>query len=88
MKGLSQSALRDAIIDEMMHEFAFEQVGYPELRRKSKFGGNPDYLGAYIKRYSDTYKVGRTVKAKDYVLPIPLIEIQGNPKVKQNPEWQ
>ncbi|MBC7408328.1 MAG: RagB/SusD family nutrient uptake outer membrane protein [Arcicella sp.] len=88
LKVLSQSALRDAIVDEIIHEFAFEQVGYPELRRKSKFGGNPDYLGDYIKRYSDTYKVGRTVKAKDYVLPIPLIEIQGNPKVKQNPEWQ
>jgi hypothetical protein len=32
--------------------------------------------------------VGRTPKKQDYVLPIPLKEIQGNPNVKQNPEWQ
>ncbi len=88
LKGLSQSALRDAIVAEMMHEFAFEQVTYPELRRKSKFGSTPDYLGDYIKRYSTLYSVGRTPKAKDYVLPIPLIEIQGNPNVKQNASWQ
>lgn len=80
--------MRNAIVDEVVHEFAFEQVTYPELRRKSKFGGSPDYLGDYIKRYSATYKVGRVPKAKDYVLPIPLIEIQGNPNVVQNPEWK
>ncbi len=88
LSGLSQSKLRDALIGEMMQEFVFEQVAYPELRRKSKFGGTPDYLGDYIKNYSSLYKVGRTPKAKDYVLPIPLIEIQGNPNVKQNAAWQ
>ncbi len=88
LTGLSKDRLRDAIVDEVVHEFAFEQNIYPELRRKSKFGANPDYLGSYIKRYSDTYKIGRTIKAKDYVLPIPLIEIQGNPNVKQNTVWQ
>jgi hypothetical protein len=88
LKGLTQATLRSAIVEEVMHEFAFEQVSYPELRRKSKFGGSPDFLGDYIKRYSATYKVGRVPKAKDYVLPIPLIEIQGNPNVVQNPEWK
>ena len=88
LKGLSQEALRNAIVDEIMHEFAFEQVGYPELRRKSKFGGTPDYLGDYIKNYSQKYNVGRVPKAKDYVLPIPLIELQGNPNVKQNDVWK
>jgi len=88
LKGLTQATLRDAIVDEIMHEFAFEQVGYSELRRKSKFGGTPDYLGDYIKHYAATYKVGRVPKAKDYVLPIPLIETQGNSNVKQNVEWQ
>lgn len=88
ISGLTKDKLRDAIVDEVVHEFAFEQNIYPELRRKSKFGGTPDYLGSYIKRYSETYKMGRVPKAKDYVLPIPLIEIQGNPNVKQNSVWQ
>jgi hypothetical protein len=85
---LSQSALRDAIIKERMHEFVFEQQMYPELRRKSTPGGQPDYLGDQIRQFSTKYNVGRTPKKQDYVLPIPLKEIQGNPNVKQNPEWQ
>ncbi|WP_310590273.1 RagB/SusD family nutrient uptake outer membrane protein [Dyadobacter bucti] len=85
---MSQSALRDAIIHERMQEFVFEQVMYPELRRKSKPGGQPDYLGDRIKHYITKYNVGRTLKARDYVLPLPLKELQGNPNVTQNPEWQ
>jgi hypothetical protein len=88
LSGLSQSALRDAIIKERMQEFAFEQQMYPELRRKSTPGGQPDYLGDQIRQFSTKYNVGRTPKKQDYVLPIPLKEIQGNPNVKQNPEWQ
>jgi len=88
LAGLSQQALRDAIVNERMHEFTFEQVMYPELRRKSTFGGNPDYLGDYIKHFVTTYSVNRTLKAKDYVLPIPLKEILGNPNVRQNDVWK
>jgi starch-binding outer membrane protein, SusD/RagB family len=88
LSGLSQSALRDAIVAERMQEFAFEQVLYPELRRKSTFGGTPDYLGDYIKRYASTYGLTRVPKAKDYVLPIPLKETLGNPNVTQNQQWQ
>ncbi|MEO5600115.1 MAG: RagB/SusD family nutrient uptake outer membrane protein [Cyclobacteriaceae bacterium] len=88
LSGLDQGMLRDAIVDERIHEFAFEQVLYPELRRKSTFNGTQDYLGDYIKNFSTTYNIGRTPKAKDYVLPIPLREIQGNPNATQNPAWQ
>jgi len=88
LAGLSQSDLRDAIVNERMHEFTFEQVMYPELRRKSTFGGSPDYLGDYIRHYIATYSVNRTVKAKDYVLPIPLKEVLGNPGVTQNDPWK
>jgi starch-binding outer membrane protein, SusD/RagB family len=86
--SLSQPLMRDAIVQERMHEFAFEQVLYPELRRKSTFGGSPDYLGDYIKRFATTYSVARQPKAKDYVLPIPLKEILGNPNVTQNTAWK
>lgn len=88
LSGLSQSQLRDALIEERMQEFAFEQVLYPELRRKSTFGGTPDYLGDYIKHFATTYSVARQPKAKDYVLPVPLKETLGNPNVTQNQPWQ
>lgn len=88
LSALSQAELRDAIVDERMHEFAFEQVLYPELRRKSTFGGTPDYLGDRINHFIQKYNVTRTLKAKDYVLPIPLKEILGNPNVSQNTVWQ
>ena len=54
----------------------------------STFGGSPDYLGDYIREYAARYNMPRQVKARDYVLPIPLKELQGNPNVKQNPVWQ
>jgi starch-binding outer membrane protein, SusD/RagB family len=88
LSALDQSLLRDAIVKERMQEFAFEQVMYPELRRKSTFNGPQDYLGDYINHFISTYGVGRQLKASDYVLPIPLREIQGNPNVTQNPAWQ
>lgn len=85
LSGLSQDELRDAIVNERVLEFGFECEVYPELKRKSTFGGSPDYLGDYIQEFIDTYNVDRTLSAKDYVLPIPLTEIQGNPNVTQNP---
>ncbi|MFK5972118.1 MAG: RagB/SusD family nutrient uptake outer membrane protein [Flavobacteriaceae bacterium] len=85
LSGLSQDALRDAIVNERVLEFALECEIYPELKRKSTFGGSPDYLGDYIQDFIDTYNVDRTLSAKDYVLPIPLNEVLGNPNVTQNP---
>jgi hypothetical protein len=88
LKGLNQAALRDAIVHERMQEFVFEQVMYPELRRKSKFGGPVDYLGKEISHFAQKYNVDRVPKAKDYVLPLPAKELLGNPNVKQNATWQ
>ena len=87
LAGLSQSALRDAIVEERMLEFAFEQETYPELKRKSTFGGDPDYLGDYIQEFITTYNVDRQLSPTDYVLPIPLNETLGNPNVQQNPAY-
>ncbi len=87
LSGLSQAQLRDAIVHERVLEFAFEQETYPELKRKSTFGGDPDYLGDYIQEFIDTYQVDRKLSPKDYVLPIPLNETLGNPNVKQNPVY-
>lgn len=87
LSGLSQGALRDAIMNERVLEFALECEVYPELKRKSTFGGSPDYLGEYIQEFIDTYEVDRTLSEKDYVLPLPLNEVQGNPNVTQNPAY-
>lgn len=87
LSGLGQSQLRDAIVEERVLEFAFEQETYAELKRKSTFGGEQDYLGDYIQEFIDTYQVDRQLSPKDYVLPIPLNETLGNPNVKQNPAY-
>lgn len=84
LSGLSQSQLRDAIVEERVLEFAFEQETYPELKRKSTYGGEPDYLGDYIQEFIDTYNVDRELSPQDYVLPIPLNETLGNPNVQQH----
>jgi hypothetical protein len=88
LSGLSQSELRDAIVHERVLEFAFEQEIYPELKRKSTFGGSPDYLGDYIQEFINTYNVDRQLSPKDYVLPIPLNETLGNPNVEQNEAYK
>lgn len=85
LSGLSQDELRDAIVNERVLEFGFECEIYPELKRKSTFGGSPDYLGDYIQEFIDMYGVDRTLSPRDYVLPIPLNEVLGNPNVTQNP---
>ena len=88
LSGLSQSQLRDAIVEERVLEFAMECETYPELKRKSTYGSSPDYLGDYIQNFIDMYGVDRTLSPKDYVLPLPLNEVLGNPNVTQNPEYQ
>lgn len=82
--NLDQSQLRDAIVEERVLEFAFEQETYAELKRKSTFGSDQDYLGKYIQEFINTYNVDRQLSPKDYVLPIPLSETLGNPHVQQN----
>jgi hypothetical protein len=86
--GMSTDALRDALVEAYVKEFAFEQKTYPFLRRKSSFNGTPDYLGEQIRRFVQNHDVNRSVKQTDYALPLPLDEVQGNPNVTQHPFWQ
>lgn len=89
LSGLSQGKLMDAIVEEAVLEFAFEQKTYPYLKRVSSHGGNKkDYLGQYIEGFINTYNVNRTHVERDHVLPIPLDEVQSNPNVEQHSFWQ
>ncbi|MDR8389540.1 RagB/SusD family nutrient uptake outer membrane protein [Aliifodinibius sp. S!AR15-10] len=89
LSGLSQEELRDAIVDEFVLEFAFEQKTYPFLKRMSSHGGNKkDYLAEYVNEFINTYDVNRTHGEQDHVLPLPLDEVQSNPNVEQHPFWQ
>ena len=45
-------------------------------------------LGNYINGFISTYNVDRQLSPKDYVLPIPLNEILGNPNVTQNEPYR
>lgn len=60
----------------------------PNYVAKANSAASPTNLGDHIKHYISKYNVGRTLKARDYVLPMPLKEMQGNPNVTQNKEWQ
>ncbi len=89
LSGLTQSELRDAIVEEFVLEFAFEQKTYPFLKRVSSHeGSKKDYLGQYINEFINTYDVNRTHVERDHVLPLPLDEVQSNPNVEQHPSWQ
>lgn len=89
LSGLTQSELRDAIVDEFVLEFAFEQKTYPFLKRVSSHNGSKkDYLGLYINEFINTYNVNRTHVEQDHVLPLPFDEVESNPNVTQHPFWQ
>ncbi len=76
LAGVSGQALKDAVFNEWMREFAGEGWGFSTARRFGK-------TAEVIKEFA-----GRTVdNAKFRLLPIPLVEINANPGVKQNSGW-
>jgi starch-binding outer membrane protein, SusD/RagB family len=76
LAGVSGQALKDAVFNEWMREFAGEGWGFSTARRFGK-------TAEVIKEFA-----GRTVdNAKFRLLPIPLVEINANPGVKQNNGW-
>jgi len=84
--GLSQADFRDAIFLERRKEFVQEGQRWFDLVRR---GTNPKSGQPYL---VDALKViaakAAGVQAKDTLYPIPLVEIQTNPKLVQNPGWE
>jgi starch-binding outer membrane protein, SusD/RagB family len=76
LAGLSKEALRTAIFDEWLKEFAGEGWAFNHARR---FGKTAELIQKYA---------GRAVNAAQYrVLPIPFVEVNTNSNVKQNQGW-
>ncbi|MFD1819719.1 RagB/SusD family nutrient uptake outer membrane protein [Pseudarcicella hirudinis] len=76
LSGLTKDALVNATLVETLREFAGEGWAFPTLRRFGK-------IAEYTKKYA-----GRDVDETKYrVLPIPIVEINANPKIKQNQGW-
>ena len=76
--NLSKEDFRDSIFQERRKEFVFEFNRWFDLSRRGA-----DYYIAMLK------KAGKlNVKPKHIHLPIPQREIDINPNLKQNPDWE
>jgi hypothetical protein len=73
--GLSQDNFRTAVLHERRMELAFEGQRWFDLIRINKGQYGLDFL----------HSIGHTnAAAKNLLLPIPLLEIQANPNLRQN----
>ena len=81
--GLSQAAMRDAILHERVVELALEQTRWLDLKRQNLVS-SPAALAAAKTRDAEFnfFTIGRSE-----LLPIPQAEINNNPNARQNPGW-
>ncbi|WP_406566848.1 RagB/SusD family nutrient uptake outer membrane protein [Dyadobacter helix] len=79
--GLAKDAFIDAVIQERSWEFFAEGDRWYDLSRTGKF------LTVIPKAVNSVYPV-RPVLAKHKYFPIPQEEINANPQLQQNPDWQ
>ncbi|AXE18551.1 RagB/SusD family nutrient uptake outer membrane protein [Runella rosea] len=79
--GLSKDAFIDAVLQERSWEFFAEGDRWYDLTRTDKF------MSVIPKAVNNVYPV-RTPTAKNKYFPIPLDEINANPKLEQNPAWK
>ncbi|MGK6350125.1 RagB/SusD family nutrient uptake outer membrane protein [Parapedobacter sp. DT-150] len=78
--GLSQEGFVDAVIQERAWEFFAEGDRWYDLTRTGKF------LEVIPNAVNDVYPV-RNVQPKNRYFPIPQDEINANPELTQNPDW-
>ncbi|WP_028523831.1 RagB/SusD family nutrient uptake outer membrane protein [Runella limosa] len=79
--GLSKDAFIDAVLQERSWEFFAEGDRWYDLTRTDKF------MSVIPKAVNNVYPT-RTPTAKNKYFPIPLDEINANPKLEQNPAWK
>lgn len=79
--GLSKEAFIDAVIQERSWEFFAEGDRWYDLTRTGKF------LTVIPKATNPVYP-SRPVQPKNKYFPIPQEEVNANPELQQNPDWQ
>ena len=79
--GLSKDAFVDAVLQERAWEFFAEGDRWYDLTRTGKF------LTVIPKATNSVYP-SRPVQAKNKYYPIPQDEVNANPELTQNPDWQ
>jgi len=80
-EGLDKEAFIEAVLQERSWELFAEGDRWYDLTRTGQF------LTVIPTAVNDVYPV-RTVQPKNKYFPIPQDEIQANPKLTQNPDWQ
>lgn len=89
--SLSQDEMRQNIRLERLREFLFEAQSYFDVRRWKTAHTNDPIFGLnqdiYDFRYSTKFYKKVFNEGRDYLWPIPAVEIDLNPKMTQNPGW-
>lgn len=80
--GLSQAAMRAAILHERLLEFGLEGQRWMDLGRQNLFADVPTLIA-----HDSDFGQGRFEYPKSVLLPIPQAEINLNPNVRQNAGW-
>lgn len=80
--GLSQQAMRDAILHERVIELALEQTRWLDLKRQNLLSAAALPAAKARDPEFNFFTVG-----KSELLPIPQAEINTNPNARQNPNW-
>jgi starch-binding outer membrane protein, SusD/RagB family len=79
--GLSKDGFIDAVLQERSWEFFAEGDRWYDLTRTGKFL-------TVIPKASNSVYPSRPVQAKNKYFPIPQDEVNANPELTQNPDWQ
>jgi len=84
----SETQFLDTVFTERRREFIQEAQRWFDLVRRTDYGPGQYYLKSIQSMYNygkPTYKTGVTLR--DTIFPIPDVELQSNPNIKQNAGW-
>lgn len=89
LEGLSKDQFRDSLYLDRRLELIYEFQRYFDLIRQTGSeitGVGPEGRGTLLKNLREAGKTN--VAEKHYLYPIPYLEIQRNPQLTQNPNWE
>jgi hypothetical protein len=89
LNNLSKDQFRDSLYLDRRLELIYEFQRYFDLIRQTGSeitGVGPEGRGTLLKNLQEVGK--NNVASRHYLFPIPYLEIQRNPQLVQNPEWE